>query len=102
MRVVCFECIVAGSVLDFLQGRGADRGIVGSGIGDVFLLNVGGDGLQDAQQFGTVGGTVQERGGKVSGHESFGGGCRGKFAGRTGFNEAAPAPQSIVAGQGAR
>ena len=42
---------------------------MGSGISDVFLLNVGSDGLQDLQEFGTVSSAVQESGSKVSGHQ---------------------------------
>ena len=55
---------------------------MGSGISDVLLLNVGSDGLQDLQEFGTVSSAIQESGSKVSGHQiERGEGLLGVFKG---------------------
>jgi hypothetical protein len=66
--------------------KSTDRGIMGSGVSDVLLLNVGSDGLQDLQEFGTVSSAVQESGSKVSGHQIEGG------EGLLGVFEGAPVP----------
>ena len=57
------------SELDRIGSRGADRGIMGSGVSDVGVCHFVSDRIQDLQEFGTVGGAVQQGGSKVSGHE---------------------------------
>ena len=76
--------------LDLLEGGGTDRGIMGSGVVNVGVCHVVGNRVQDAQQFGTVGGTVQESSRKVGGHVKMVQGLLGVFQG-------APVPMSQAA-----
>ena len=61
--------VVPLSELDRIGSRGADRGIMGSGVSDVSVCHFVSDRIQHLQEFGTVGGAVQQGGSKVSGHD---------------------------------
>ena len=71
-RVSCFGSHSVRPPAANRGGQGSDSELdrfeVGSGIIDVRLCHVVGNGIQDAQQFGTSGGTVQKSGCKVKGH----------------------------------
>ena len=54
------------------RGRGIDFGKVLGALLNALSFQVGGDGVQDRQQLGTVSGTVQESGSEVAGHRSVG------------------------------
>jgi len=60
------------SELDRFGGGGADHLVMCGGVFDALSFQVGGDGVQDRQQLGTVSGTVQEGGSEVAGHRSVG------------------------------
>jgi len=62
------------SELDLLQGRGVGRGS---------CVTLSGQGLQNLQQFGTVGGAVEQGSSKVKGHGKFVLGFAGRLSGRT-------------------
>jgi hypothetical protein len=60
------------SELDRFGGGGADHLVMCGGVFNALGFQVGGDGVQDRQQLGTVSGTVQESGSEVAGHRSVG------------------------------
>ena len=66
---------------------------MGSGIRDVSVCLILCQAVKDLQQFGTVGGTVQQGGSKVKGHGSFVSVLNGKGSGGNGFGDEA---QNII------
>jgi len=53
---------------DRVGSRSRDGSIMGGSLFDALSFQIGGDGVQDCQQLGSVSGTVQESGSKVAGH----------------------------------
>ena len=53
---------------DRVGSRGRDGSIMGGSLFDALGFQIGGDRLQDRQQLGAIGGTVQEGGCQVAGH----------------------------------
>ena len=70
------------------QSAGTDRGKVGSGVLNVLLLNLSGEGLQDLQDLIAVATLAEKREGKVQGH--------GMMSGWVGKGQGSGSDQQVV------